>query len=62
MKFYPDNLNMTGENLSVPITPLLYRGTLLVEDGSVDVDKLIDDGFYVIVYRKGSTPPILLEK
>lgn len=62
MKFYTDSSNITGENLSVSITPVLFRGILLVEDGSVDVDKLIDDGFYVIVYRKGSTPPILLEK
>ena len=34
---------------------------LLVEDGSVDVDKLERDGFYVIMYRQGSTPPMWLK-
>lgn len=33
---------------------------IAVEDGSVDVDKLKQDGFYVIVYRQGAKPPILL--
>lgn len=33
---------------------------LLVEDGSVDIDKLVEDGFYVIVYRSGATLPRLL--
>lgn len=33
---------------------------LVVEDGSVDIDKLEEDGFYVIVYRTGSKPPTLL--
>ena len=31
MKFYPDSLNMTGENLSVPITPLLYLGEIVYD-------------------------------
>ncbi|MBQ2871634.1 hypothetical protein IJE86_08025 [bacterium] len=35
---------------------------LLVEDGSVDIDKLEQDGFYVIPYRQGSVPPICLNK
>lgn len=35
---------------------------LMVEDGSVDIDKLEEDGFYVIVYRSGSTPPQYLKK
>lgn len=33
---------------------------LCVEDGSVDIDKLEEDGFYVIVYRNGATPPYIL--
>lgn len=40
---------------------LLSQKILLVEDGSVDVDKLEQDGFYVIVYRQGSKPPMWLE-
>ena len=34
---------------------------LMVEDGSVDIDKLEEDGFYVIVYRNGATPPQYLK-
>ena len=34
---------------------------LMVEDGSVDVDNLEKDGFYVIVYRNGSMPPQYLK-
>ena len=34
---------------------------LMVEDGSVDIDKLEGDGFYVIVYRNGATPPQYLK-
>lgn len=33
---------------------------LCVEDGSVDIDKLEADGFYIIVYRQGATPPYIL--
>ena len=33
---------------------------LLVEDGSVDVEKLESDGFYVISYRQGARPPMWL--
>ena len=36
------------------------NGILLVEDGSVDIDKLEEDGFYVISYRQGSEPPKFL--
>lgn len=36
------------------------NGILLVEDGSVDIDKLEEDGFYVIPYRQGSEPPKFL--
>lgn len=35
---------------------------LLVEDGSVDIDRLQEDGWYVIVYRAGSRPPMILEE
>lgn len=38
----------------------LQGKVLLVEDGSVDLEKLKNDGFYVIVYRQGSTPPQFL--
>ena len=34
---------------------------LLVEDGSVDVEKLEQDGFYVIVYRQGARLPEFLK-
>ena len=34
---------------------------LMVEDGSVDIDKLEEDGFYVIVYRNGANPPQYLK-
>lgn len=33
---------------------------VLVEDGSVDVEKLERDGFYVIVYRQGANKPEFL--
>lgn len=35
---------------------------LLVEDGSVDIEQLEEDGFYVIPYRQGSRPPMWLNK
>lgn len=37
------------------------KRVLLVEDGSVDIDKLEEDGFYVIVYRQGGNKPEWLE-
>ena len=37
------------------------RRILFVEDGSVDVEKLEDDGFYCVVYRQGATPPQYLK-
>lgn len=40
---------------------LLNNKILLAEDGSVDVDKLEEDGFYVIVYRQGAKPPMWLK-
>lgn len=39
---------------------LLNNKILLAEDGSVDVDKLEQDGFYVIIYRQSSRPPMWL--
>ena len=39
---------------------LLNNKILLAEDGSVDVEKLEEDGFYVIVYRQGAKPPMWL--
>ena len=39
---------------------LLNNKILLAEDGSVDVEKLEEDGFYVIVYRHGAKPPMWL--
>lgn len=33
------------------------KPVIIVEDGSVDVDKLENDGFYVITYRNGATKP-----
>lgn len=39
----------------------IVHGTILVvEDGSVDIDKLEEDGFYVIPYRQGSALPKVL--
>ena len=38
----------------------LKNKILLVEDGSVDIDKLEKDGFYIIVYRQGAKPPMWL--
>ena len=39
---------------------LLNNKILLAEYGSVDVDKLEEDGFYVIVYKQGAKPPMWL--
>ena len=39
---------------------LLNNKILLAEDGSVDIDKLEQDGFYVIVYKQGAKPPMWL--
>ena len=43
----------------------LSTGILVVEDGSVDLDNLSDEGLYagkVIVYRQGSLPPTMLSQ
>lgn len=58
----------TMENNQVDISSTTYidqdkisgNKILLVEDGSVDIDKLEEDGFYVIVYRQGANPPMWL--
>ena len=39
---------------------LLNNKILLAEDGSIDVNKLEQDGFYVIIYRQGAKPPMWL--
>lgn len=39
---------------------LLKKPIIAVEDGSVDIDKLESDGFYVVMYKKGATPPLLM--
>ena len=42
----------------------MIKNILYVEDGSVDVDELIDSmstETKIIVYRQGSTPPILIQ-
>ena len=41
---------------------LLSNKILVVEDGSVDIDRLEEDGFYVIGYRQGARPPMWLDK
>ena len=41
---------------------LVGKKILLVEDGSVDVEKLEKYGFYCIVYRQGAKPPILIKE
>ena len=58
------NLEEENEKLKKEIDRLnsIIKGRpLVVEDGSVDVDKLEEDGFYVIVYRQGAKPPVFLE-
>ena len=42
----------------------MIKNILYVEDGSVDVDELeqkLGDETYVIVYRQGATPPVLVQ-
>lgn len=51
------------ENRNLKTTNEISSGKiLLVEDGSVDIDKLEEDGFYVIVYRQGAKPPMWLTR
>ena len=42
------------------LSKLLTKKILVVEDGSVDIDQLEEDGFYVIPYRQGARPPMWL--
>lgn len=39
---------------------LMKKPIIAVEDGSVDIEKLENDGFYVIVYRQKAAVPQLL--
>lgn len=48
------------EEENTKLKKLLNNKILLAEDGSVDVDKLEEDGFYVIIYRQGAKPPMWL--
>ena len=41
----------------VAVSEKKFDKILLVEDGSVDVEKLEQDGFYCIVYRQGANKP-----
>ena len=52
--------NSELEEENKKLKKLLNNKILLAEDGSVDVDKLEEDGFYVIVYRQGAKPPMWL--
>ena len=54
--YYEDDLKL----FVAPVTEKKFDKILLVEDGSVDVDKLEQDGFYCIVYRQGANKPELL--
>ena len=53
-------INEELEEENKKLKKLLNNKILLAEDGSVDVDKLEQDGFYVIVYRQGAKPPMWL--
>ena len=53
-------INEELEEENKKLKNLLNNKILLAEDGSVDVDKLEKDGFYVIVYRQGAKPPMWL--
>ena len=54
-------LEYENRNLKI-ITEASNGKILLVEDGSVNIDKLEEDGFYVIVYRQGAKPPMWLTR
>ena len=49
----------TARTIEMP-KKIANKKILLVEDGSVDVEKLENDGFYVIVYKQGSNKPEFL--
>lgn len=52
MQIFKDN----AVNIKIPIKQIL-----LVEDGSVDTDKLVVLNIPFVVYRKGSTSPMLIK-
>lgn len=39
---------------------LMKKPIMAVEEGSVDIEKLENDGFYVIVYKQKAMAPLLL--
>jgi hypothetical protein len=62
LKARKNNINELREE-NEKLKKMLSDKVLLVEDGSCDVDKLVDeDGWYVIVYRQGSNPPKFLQR
>ena len=56
-----DRANRRLVNENAYLRAIVSERILVVEDGSVDIDKLEEDGFYVIPYRQGSMPPHWLE-
>ena len=39
---------------------LMKKPIIAVEEGSVDIEKLENDGFYVVVYKQKAMAPLLL--
>ena len=59
----PDQVELHNLKERVRHLETILKGKiLLVEDGSVDIDKLEKDGFYVINYRQGANLPQWLNK
>ena len=54
-------VELSNEKQRKELVPKLNKPILLVEDGSVDVDRLEEDGFYVIIYRQGTNKPEFLK-
>ena len=54
-----ENDRLKDENMR--LKSLLSKRILLVEDGSVNIEQLEEDGFYVIPYRQGANKPEFLE-
>lgn len=60
----PQDVNRANKRLVIEnerLRAIVHGRVLVVEDGSVDIDKLEEDGFYVIPYRQGSAFPKWLE-
>ena len=53
-------VELSNEKQRKELVPKLNKPILLVEDGSVDVDRL-EEGFYVITYRQGANKPEFLK-